>query len=148
VNISSVSGGYSVPFLGAYAGSKHALEAITQAFRRELLSQGIHVCAIEPNFIKSRSIDAEADNSKTLTMYQDTKLAKMWVAFHENIASQFSKAKDPEIVCKAVIHALESKKPKTRYPLDASWRIGRWLTDTAFDKGLFKELGIQQFVKR
>ena len=48
VNISSVSGLVSSPFLGAYCASKHALEAATDALRMELLPFGVRVILIEP----------------------------------------------------------------------------------------------------
>jgi NAD(P)-dependent dehydrogenase (short-subunit alcohol dehydrogenase family) len=43
VNISSISGGLAFPLLGIYAGSKHAVEALTDAMRRELDLFGIRV---------------------------------------------------------------------------------------------------------
>ena len=48
VNISSVSGLFNSPFTGAYCISKHALESMTDVYRRELMSFGIDVIAIEP----------------------------------------------------------------------------------------------------
>ncbi len=48
VNISSVSGLVSSPFLGAYCASKHALEAATDALRMELLPMNVKVILIEP----------------------------------------------------------------------------------------------------
>src|SRR5580698_4743307 len=52
VNIGSVS--ITVPFLGAYSGSKHAVEALSQGLRRELSLYGIEVSAIEPVMVRSR----------------------------------------------------------------------------------------------
>ncbi|MCB1543293.1 MAG: SDR family NAD(P)-dependent oxidoreductase, partial [Rhodoblastus sp.] len=40
VNMSSVAGRIAAPFLGAYAASKHALEAVSDSLRRELLLYG------------------------------------------------------------------------------------------------------------
>lgn len=147
VNISSVSGGYTVPFLGAYSGSKHALEAFTQALRRELIPEGIHVCAIEPNFIKSKITDEVAD-SATLARYENTSLGRAWQAFLGGVKAEIAKADEPIIVAKAAEHALESNKPKARYPLHSSWRIGRWLKDQTFDKLLFKGTGLDAYLIR
>ena len=145
VNISSVSGGYTVPFLGAYSASKHALEAFTQALRRELLAEGIHVCAIQPNFIKSK-ITAETTDTHLINTYQNTGIFPAWQQFFKGIQQQIATADEPSIVVDAAAHALESNKPKTRYPLHPSWRISRWLPDKLFDKILFKGLGLDKFL--
>lgn len=145
VNISSVSGAYVVPFIGAYAGSKHALEAVTQGFRRELLPYGIHVSAIEPNFIRSKITDSVASPSEA-ERYQNTGYAAAWKRFLDGINAELVNAKSPEIVATAVVHAVESSKPRTRYPLDASWYIGRFLPDRIFDKLILKKMGLDKLL--
>lgn len=65
VNMSSVAGISAGPFVGAYAASKHALEALTQGMRRELMLYGIDVVAINPGPIatpiwdKAEEVDLE-----------------------------------------------------------------------------------------
>ena len=51
VNITSVAGKFAPPFLGDYAMSKHALEAFSEALRRELMIYGIEVIAIGPGAV-------------------------------------------------------------------------------------------------
>ena len=46
VNMSSISGKYSAPFVGAYCASKHALEGMSGSLRRELMLFGIDVIVI------------------------------------------------------------------------------------------------------
>ncbi len=46
INISSISGKYSAPFVGAYCASKHALEGMSDSLRRELMLFGIDVIVI------------------------------------------------------------------------------------------------------
>ena len=53
VFMSSESGRVTLPGLGAYAASKHALEAVADAFRRELRSSGVLVSIVEPGSIKT-----------------------------------------------------------------------------------------------
>ena len=53
INISSVSGLFNSPYNGAYSISKHALESMTDIYRRELRRYGIKVIAIEPGPIKT-----------------------------------------------------------------------------------------------
>jgi NAD(P)-dependent dehydrogenase (short-subunit alcohol dehydrogenase family) len=48
VNISSVAGRMSLPMMGWYCASKHALEAMTDALRMEVADSGIAVSLVEP----------------------------------------------------------------------------------------------------
>src|SRR5690606_26464033 len=51
VFVGSVSGLVSTRMLGAYAASKFALEAVADAFRRELRPHGVQVSLVEPGRI-------------------------------------------------------------------------------------------------
>lgn len=51
VNISSVLGTKIRPTAGAYAGTKHAIEALSEDLRIELAQQGIKVTCIEPGLV-------------------------------------------------------------------------------------------------
>ena len=53
VNMGSISGLNALPLLGAYAMSKFALEAMTDALRVELAPWGIRVAIVEPGTIKT-----------------------------------------------------------------------------------------------
>jgi NAD(P)-dependent dehydrogenase (short-subunit alcohol dehydrogenase family) len=48
VNISSIAGRFSLPLMGWYCASKHGLEAMTDALRMEVASDGIRVILVEP----------------------------------------------------------------------------------------------------
>ena len=48
VNLVSVAGRISTYLIGAYAGSKHSMEAVTDSLRRELRYFNVSVSAIEP----------------------------------------------------------------------------------------------------
>lgn len=54
IQTSSVMGLISTPGRGAYAASKYAVEAWSDALRMELASTGIKVSLIEPGPIKTR----------------------------------------------------------------------------------------------
>jgi NAD(P)-dependent dehydrogenase (short-subunit alcohol dehydrogenase family) len=51
VNVGSTSGRLARPFSGAYAASKFALEALTDALHWELRGLGVEVTLIEPGFV-------------------------------------------------------------------------------------------------
>lgn len=53
VNLSSVSGIVASPFFGPYSASKFAVEAISDALRRELDGSGVDVIVLEPGPIKT-----------------------------------------------------------------------------------------------
>src|SRR5690606_7879549 len=53
INIGSVSGKVAYPCMGAYAASKHALEALSDALRRELMLYGVDVILIEPGTVNT-----------------------------------------------------------------------------------------------
>jgi short-subunit dehydrogenase len=50
VNISSVAGRMGVPYLATYSASKFALRGFSEALRRELRPDNIHVMAVFPGF--------------------------------------------------------------------------------------------------
>ncbi|MEO2072982.1 MAG: SDR family oxidoreductase [Zunongwangia sp.] len=54
INVSSVGGVLSLPFLSAYATTKHALEGYSHSLRRELSLFGIKVIILAPGAIKSK----------------------------------------------------------------------------------------------
>jgi NAD(P)-dependent dehydrogenase (short-subunit alcohol dehydrogenase family) len=143
VNISSVSGAITVPFMGAYSASKHAVEALTQALRRELSLYGIEVSAIEPGIVRSRLFEKRVAE-KVEARYAHTDFAAWLTQFDRSILAQEQSAPPADKVIAAVRHAIEAPKPRTRYPLDKIWLIGRLLPDRAFDGLIFKALGLQR----
>jgi len=53
INTSSVLGTKVRPTAGWYAGTKHAIEALSEALRVELAGTGIHVACVEPGLVKT-----------------------------------------------------------------------------------------------
>lgn len=51
VNVSSVSGHIATPYMGVYAASKHAMQAIGRASRMELRRHNINVLTVSPGYI-------------------------------------------------------------------------------------------------
>ncbi|PKH21412.1 oxidoreductase [Enterobacterales bacterium CwR94] len=103
VNTSSVMGLVSTPGRGAYAASKFALEAWSDALRMELHGTGIRVSLIEPGPIHTRFTD-------NVNQTQRDKPVK-----NPPIAARF--ALPPEAILPKLRHALESQHPRLRYPV-------------------------------
>jgi NAD(P)-dependent dehydrogenase (short-subunit alcohol dehydrogenase family) len=68
VNVGSIAGRSSLPFLGAYAASKFALEAVTDALRVELRPWGIRVAIVEPGSIATPIWTKGAQRFEELTI--------------------------------------------------------------------------------
>lgn len=148
VNVSSVGGAMVTPFMTCYGASKHAVEAITQGLRRELKVFGIQVAAVEPSFIKTPIFEKSASDPVLDARYDGTAYGELWRVFNRSFL-RFEKQADPvELVTRAVRHAIEAAKPKTRYPLHPIWYIGRLAPDRWFDKIIFKALGFDKVLAR
>ncbi|WP_343463817.1 SDR family oxidoreductase [Pantoea sp.] len=103
VNTSSVLGLISTPGRGAYAASKWALEAWSDALRMELHGSGVRVSLIEPGPIATRFTDNVQQGE------QDKPVR------NPGIAARFTLP--PEAILPKLRHALESAHPRLRYPV-------------------------------
>lgn len=145
INIGSISGGLTVPFLATYSASKHAVEALAQGFRRELSPYGIEVCTIEPGMVRTNLQTADKANTAG-NQYSNTVYKEIWPHFNGVIEAQMENAKSPEIVTRAVMKALSASKPRTRTPLDPLWTIAKILPDRMFDNLIFGALKIKKMI--
>ncbi len=113
VMTSSVMGLVATPGRGAYAASKYALEAWSDALRMELHHSGIKVSLIEPGPIRTQF-------SQNVNQTQSDKPVE-----NPGIAARFTLG--PEAVVEKVRHAFESPKPKLRYPVTLVAHALSWL---------------------
>jgi NAD(P)-dependent dehydrogenase (short-subunit alcohol dehydrogenase family) len=115
VNISSTSGVFALPGLGAYASSKFAVEGMTEAWRHELAPFGITACMVEPgpyatdilgrNRNVSRNAFAEGSDYTKMTTRLD--------ALAQNVSKT---AKDPKDVSDYIVWALTTtRRPPLRH---------------------------------
>ncbi len=144
VNISSVSGKIVYPFMGPYAASKHALEALSDALRRELLLFNIDVVVIEPGSVQTPIWDKAQDLDTA--QYNETAYKGMLDGMKRVFVNQGKNGIPVEKVSEVIYEALTKEKPKTRYVLArkllTSWLLPRYLPDRRFDKIIAKRLGI------
>jgi len=123
VNVGSISGRSALPFLGAYAMSKFALEAMTDSLRVELRPWGIHVAIVEPGTIKTPMWTRERPDPppEGLALYGD-RLA----AFRSFALKRSANGAPAEAVAETVEAALTADRPRARYLVgrDAKLRAG------------------------
>ena len=112
INISSVSGLFNSPFNGAYSISKHALESMTDIYRRELRRYGIKVIAIEPGPIKT---EIWKKNLNKMDEFKDSDYYEVLQKADKIIENAERNALPVENVSRLVAKCLTVSRPKTRY---------------------------------
>jgi len=142
INISSISGGVTFPLVATYAVSKHALEALSDGMRRELALYGIEVSAIEPGNIRTPIWD-KAPEQEVDARYACTDYAAVMAGMPAFVERQLKTAKPISVVTDAIVAALESRRPKTRYPLIGLWHFRKLLSDRVLDRLTIKEVGLK-----
>jgi NAD(P)-dependent dehydrogenase (short-subunit alcohol dehydrogenase family) len=128
VNIGSMSGLLSAPFLGAYGASKFAIEALTDALRVELRPWGLEVVVIEPGGIATPIWDRSLQAADRLLEAMPPQLMDYYgpaVSGMRRMAGHMGKSGVPVgQVADVVVHALGARRPRTRYRVGN----GTWLT--------------------
>jgi len=144
INISSVSGRRAHPFVAPYTASKFAVEAFSDALRREMLLYGVDVILIEPGPIKTAIWDKVPDlddNEFTGTDYEHS-LRKFYKIFIEMGKKGF----DADIIGNRVKEILQDPSPKTRHVITPNrfinFTLPGILPDRMFDKLVGKGLGL------
>lgn len=142
--ISSVAGKVAFPFLGAYAASKHALEAQSASLRRELLPYGIDVVVIEPGAVKT-PIWTKL-NPETQKFMESSDYAAAFVRVQRQMTASAEAGLSAEFLARKLVDIWESARPKTCYTLlrrkFSSWILPRLLPERLLDSLLGKALGL------
>lgn len=145
VTMSSVAGFSATPFVGAYAASKHAVEALTQGLRRELMIYGVDVVAINPGPIRTPIWDKT--DPETLSRYANTDYPAALQRLQSYMIKRGKSGLPPEAVARAVERALVSPKPKTNTivtPGRLEYAIFSALPARMADRLLAKRLGLTE----
>lgn len=119
VNVSSVAGRVAFPGMGVYSASKFALEALSDALRMEVGGLGVEVVLIEPGFVKTDIARASAQEAAAHPVTVED-YAEVHRAVDRFVSEQIEKAPEPQTVAKAIIRAVESRRPKARYVVPRS----------------------------
>ena len=133
VNITSLAGRAALPFMGPYAASKFALEAISDSLRRELIPFGVKVIVIEPGNFQSRIWNKV--EAMDLSRYRGTPYEAVMERVRRGALRAGEEAPPPDRVARLVAHALTAQRPPIRRVVSAhSWLMrlllrlpDRWL---------------------
>ena len=147
INISSITGRFTAPFIGPYSASKFALEALSDALRMEMRGSGVKVVLIEPGSIATPIWEKAivAGDQRMLRMPREALdiYAERLLAFRAMAKATGDRGAAPQLVFKAVHKALTARNPKARYLVGADARLAKWflrpLPDRLKDKLMLKK---------
>lgn len=129
INIGSVAGRIARPLSSVYDSTKHALEALTDGLRGELLPFGIDVVMIRPGYIASEF--AEAANTASADALDDSGPYAPYVeVYRKGYGRKRRFARPPDAIAHLVERALTAARPSTHYSGPAHARVFlflRWL---------------------
>jgi NAD(P)-dependent dehydrogenase (short-subunit alcohol dehydrogenase family) len=148
VNISSIGGRVAGPLFGPYAASKFALEAMTDALRREVGPHGVRVVSVEPGGIATPIWEKGlADAGELIAGMSDEahgRYDKVIAAVRKEAERLSREGLAPSEVAEVVGRALTADRPRTRYVVARAARVqallARVLPDRAFDALIARRL--------
>jgi NAD(P)-dependent dehydrogenase (short-subunit alcohol dehydrogenase family) len=122
VMVSSASGRSAVPGLAAYAGSKFALEGISEGWRHELRPFGIRVVLVEPGPYKTDLLERNRVLARRATAADSPYAA--YITKMDGAAQRVAKsAGDPQDVANKIVDVIEARSPSLRYPMGTSAKL-------------------------
>jgi NAD(P)-dependent dehydrogenase (short-subunit alcohol dehydrogenase family) len=142
INISSVGGKAAMATYGPYAGTKFALEAVSDSLRREVAPLGVQVVVVEPGGVRTemgaRGVATAKDLAAQMTPEHDERYGSLIQA----ITTQMTKGTGSGVTAAAaalvIAKAVTTRKPRTRYTIgwDAALitRLTRILSDRTLDR--------------
>jgi NAD(P)-dependent dehydrogenase (short-subunit alcohol dehydrogenase family) len=140
VNLSSMGGRLVFPGGGLYHATKYSVEALSDALRFEVRGFGIDVILVEPGLIVTRFGEVAASSVQQTGdggAYGDfnRKVAEVTEGAYKGPMAKLGAG--PEAVAKTIRRAIDSRRPKARYPVTASARLmmgqRRLMPDRAWD---------------
>jgi NAD(P)-dependent dehydrogenase (short-subunit alcohol dehydrogenase family) len=115
IDISSETGWQTaMPFNGAYAMSKHAIEAYSDALRRELMFLGVPVIKIQPGPFRTAMV-AEIEPAFTRAAEASRHFKDMLNRLKHLSLKEQAKAHAPVLLAEIVHRALTTRRPRLAY---------------------------------
>jgi len=144
INISSTAGQIGIPFLSTYVATKHAVEGLSHAWRRELIPFGIDMIVVGPGNV----ITPIWDKAKEETKFEDSSYKEQFQNFYHYAITEGQKGMKPSDIANVVMEIIHSSKPKVRYaPVAkklANWYIPRWVSARTLDSIMSKNMKMKK----
>lgn len=136
INCSSVLGFLALPYRGAYSATKFALEALTDAMRRENLNHSVKIILLQPgpintkirqNSIKHFEKWVNWKDSIHKKTYETIVISRLYDGVDSSLINKFEL--EPKAVTQVLEKALNAKNPKCRYMVTFPTKAGRLLVN-------------------
>jgi NAD(P)-dependent dehydrogenase (short-subunit alcohol dehydrogenase family) len=128
----SIAGFFTAPGLGPYSISKHAMEALGDALRRELRPWGIQVSLLEPGAIATEIWRKGTSEVDAIRRDAPPGLLENYAGLIESLHGlamlSARQASPVAVVTRAVVHAFTSPRPRTRYRMGKDSSARKWLS--------------------
>ncbi|MAJ50951.1 MAG: oxidoreductase [Flammeovirgaceae bacterium] len=146
VMISSINGKIAIPFIGAYCGSKFALEGLSQSLRTELNIYGIKLIVVGPGPIKTPIFDKTI--LKATDTFRDSPYEQAMTTFLNNfVLKTIKQAMTPEVLSHRIIKIFESTAPKNSYIITKhhffNYTLPKWLSVDFLNAFFVRTLGLK-----
>jgi NAD(P)-dependent dehydrogenase (short-subunit alcohol dehydrogenase family) len=115
VNISSMGGKIWEPLGSWYHASKFAVEGLSDSLRAEMAEFGVKVVIVQPGVIKTEWAAIAADHLDARSAHTPYRDQAKIVAGAIRSTDRSRMASDPSVVADAVLRAVTSRRPRTRY---------------------------------
>ncbi len=141
INIGSVSGIMTNPFLGAYCMSKYAVESASDAYRIELKHWGIDVVCLQPGPIKSLIWNKSLDQ---LDRYNSGNYQSFVPAAKKLVQETEKKAFEVTKITSLIDRIISGKAKKARYLIHKQALvislIQKWMPDRWMDSIIYRQM--------
>ena len=142
INSSSIAGKFAHPFAGGYSATKHAVEGLSGSMRMELQLYGIDVIVLNSGVVKTPIWEKEDFDPEP---YADTDYYESAKKVKKHMFDMADKGYEQDEFGEMLLKIIETKHPKTRYPLVYSkwenWILPKILPTKIINKIIGKRLG-------
>jgi NAD(P)-dependent dehydrogenase (short-subunit alcohol dehydrogenase family) len=143
INVGSLAGLSSIPFLGIYSASKFALEGYTEALRHEVKPFNIHVSMTEAGFLNTPMMKNRQVGASRMTEYDPWRHRALTA-----IRSYEEKGPGPELVAETLLEVISSNAPRLRYLIGQQAksvaRLRRFLPAAVYEQGVRRTFSLDK----
>ena len=134
VTTGSIAGTLSWPGGSAYSGSKHWIEAFTDALAAEMEPHGVSVSVVEPGNYKSNIRRTSVSREMEKVQAAGGEVTEEMKKAYEGTAARELAYKEPDEVSEAFMHALFDDNPLHRYMVVPNEEEQAWTIQTKLNE--------------